>query len=308
MTFTLEEVFSSIYRAADTLPIESLSRSVRFGEHKSQFRGDGHDFDRISEYDPTIHSLAQIDWRSMTKDKVYVRESKVTKDFQVIVLGDLSTSMASGVNDKQHKERMLLEVTGDVGLACFHAQDPFGFIGFAEDIIFSEPPKIGEDNVFYLVEQIYEFFDGLASDGRGKLVRQKTDFYKAFDFIMRTYVNTSCLIVVVSDFIGLENLPDLKVMEDVAAHHELVFIFLDDPREFAERGPGYLRMENLETEEQTIVSRRKMIELNAELRRERKKTREKLREIGIDSMVLEFEKHFQRLYRFFLNRQEIFRS
>lgn len=309
MTFTLEEIFSSMYRAADTLPIESLSKNPRFGEHKSQYKGDGHDFDRMTEYDPQVHTVSQIDWRSMTRDKVSVRESRVTKDFPVLVLADLSTSMAFGVKDLQHKERMLLETLGNIGLACFHAQDPFGLMGFAEDIIFDEQPKVGEDNIFYLIEQLYKFFDGIASDGKGKLERHRTDFYKAFDSVMRKYANTNCLIVVISDFVGLENLPNLKIMEDVAAQHELVFIFLDDPLEFeASKGSGYLRMESLETSEEVMVARRKMPELSAKIRQMRRSTRERLREIGIDSMVLEYGKHFQRLYRFFLTRQEIFRT
>ena len=309
MTFTLEEVFSSVYRAADTLPIELPSRSIRFGEHRSQFRGDGHDFDRVVEYDPQVHSIAQIDWRSMTRDKVFVRESKVTKDFSVIMMADLSTSMAFGVRDCQHKERMLLETLGDIGLACFHAQDPMGLIGFAEDVVINELPKVGEDHVFYLTEQLYELFNGFYSDGKGKLDRRRTDFYNAFDFLMRTYVNTNCLIIVVSDFIGLQNLPNPKVLEDILSHHEMVFIFLDDPVEFESKSiAGHLKMRNMGTGKQTVVARRKIKELGINIRKIRKAEREKLRGIGIDSIVLEYGKHFQRLQRFFLIRQELFRS
>lgn len=308
MTFSLQDVFSSIYRVANTLPVDLFSRRVRFGEHKSQFRGDGHDFDRIVEYDPQIHTISQIDWRSMTRDKVFVRESRVTKDFPVIVVADLSTSMTLGFDDRQHKERMLLETLGNIGLACFHAQDPLGLIGFAEEIIFNELPKVGEDNLFYLVEQLYEFFEGISSDDKGKLDRQKTDFYNAFDFLVRTYPNTNCFVVVISDFIGLENLPDLKVLEDVSSYHDVIFIFLDDHEELqVNSGLGYVRLEDVETGKTSIVSRRKIKQLNVEIRQKRKSTREKLREVGVDSVVLEYGKHFQRLHRFFLARQEILR-
>ncbi|MBI2065412.1 MAG: hypothetical protein HYT62_05195, partial [Candidatus Yanofskybacteria bacterium] len=282
MAFTLEEAFSSVYRAADTLPIGLPSRSIRFGEHRSQFKGDGHDFDRIVEYDPQVHSIAQIDWRSMTKDKVFVREARVTKDFSVIVMADLSTSMTFGVSDRQHKERMLLEVFGDIGLACFHSQDPMGLIGFAGDIIFNETPKVGEDNVFYLMEQLYRFFDGLSSDGLGKMDRHKTDFYNAFDFLMRTYANTNCFVIVISDFIGLQNLPNFKVLEDVLSSHEIALVFLDDPSEFGhevEFRLGRVRMQNMETGDRTTVARRQMRSLGLAIRRQRKETREKLREI-----------------------------
>lgn len=309
MTFTLEDVFSSIFRVADTLPMDSLSKSFRFGEHKSQFRGDGYDFDRITEYDPQVHSISQIDWRFMARDKVFVREFRVTKDFPVVVMADLSTSISAGPADRQHKERMILETFGDMGLACFHAQDPVGLIGFAEDVVFHQPPKVSEDNIFYMIEELYKFFDGLSSDGKEKLDRRQTDFYNAFDFLMKMYANIKCLVIVVSDFIGLENLPDTRMLEDVSAQHETVFVFLDDPREFdAGRGLGYVRMKDIESAEQAVVAKRKMQELKTAIRRKRKESREKLREIGVDSVVLEYGKHFQRLCKFFINRQEIFRS
>jgi uncharacterized protein (DUF58 family) len=308
MKFSLEEVFSNLYRVANTLPIESPSLRTKFGEHDSPFRGEGYDFDRIVEYDPTVHSLSQIDWRSLTRDSVLVREYKVSKDFPVTILGDVSASMLFGI-EHQSKEKMFLEVIGDIGLACFHAQDPMGFMGFAENIIFDEEPKVGEDNIYYLLEQLYEFFDGLASDGKGRLLKKKTDFYNAFDCLINKYGDTRHFIVVISDFIGLEKLPSLQILEDAAAHHEIVFIFLDDPQEFgAVKGPGYVRIEDMETGKQNIVSRKRFHKMGANIRQQRRKLRDSLQEIGIDSMVLEYGKHFQRLHRFFDARYEMLRS
>lgn len=309
MTFTLEDVLSSIYRAIDVLPIESPSRSNRFGEHRSTFRGEGHDFDRVVEYDPQIHSISQIDWRSKdAQGRVYVREFKVTKDFPTILLGDLSSSMLFGV-EKQLKERMLLEVIGDIGLACFHAQDPMGFIGFSEDIIFDEEPKVGEDNIYYVLEQLYDFLDGLASDGKGRLLKSATNFYNAFDRIIKKYPDNKHFIIVVSDFIGLDEIPDTQILEDIASNHEIVFIFLDDPGEFENlKGRGYIKVENMETGQQLDISRRKFRKISADIRQKRKRFRNSLQAIGIDSMVLEYGKHFQRLHRFLDARYESFKG
>lgn len=310
MTFTLDDIFSNMYRVADTLPVEDFSRSTKFGEHRSQFRGDGHDFDRVVEYDPQIHSLSQIDWRSMDyKRRVYVRESRVTKDFPVVLMGDMSISMLFGV-DAQHKKRMFLEVMGDIGLACYHAQDPMGFIGFAEDIIFDEEPRVGEAQLYYLIGETYNFFEGITEDGRGKLGKSITNFHNAFDFFSRKYANKQCLLIVVSDFIGVEDIVKSPVLQDVANQHEVVFVFLDDPLEFTiNQGPGSLRIENIEDGEQLIVSRRNLSKIGADIRRARKKMREEnLKELRVDSIVLEYGKHFQRLYRFFIGREESFRA
>lgn len=310
MTFTLDDIFASIYRVANTLPIEDFSRSTKFGEHKSQFRGDGHDFDRVVEYDPQVHSLSQIDWRSMDyKRRVYVRESRVTKDFPVVIMADMSASMLFGV-DSQNKERMLLESMGDIGLTCYHAQDPMGFIGFAEDVIFDEEPRVGEGQLYYLIGEVYNFFEGIMEDGRGKLSKNITNFYNAFDFFSRKYANKQCLLVVISDFIGMEEIVESSVLQDVANQHEVVFIFLDDPLEFTiNRGPGSIRVENIENGKQLVVARRNLWKIGSEIRQARKKMREEnLKELRIDSIVLEYGKHFQRLYRFFIAREESFRA
>lgn len=307
MTFTIDDVFSDIYKAANALPIEKLAESIRFGDHKSRHRGDGHDFDRVVEYDPQIHTLAQIDWRSRDLNgHVYVREYKVTKDFPVIVVNDLSTSMAFGI-EHQHKERMLLEVFGSLGLACFRAQDPMGLIGFAEDIIFHEQPKVGEDQVYYLTSQLYEFFMGLESDGGGKLDRRKTDFYNVFDFIRKTY-SKRCLVVIVSDFVDMDNFPGIEVLNDITSHHEMVFVLLDDPSEFAFGGLGYIRQEDLETGQTKFVSRLKAKKNELKIRLRRKQFRKEIQAAGIDSIVLEYGKHLQRLYRFFIARYESFKT
>ncbi len=309
MTFTLDDIFANIYRVANTLPVEDFSRSMRFGEHRSQFRGDGHDFDRVVEYDPQVHSLSQVDWRSMDyKRRVYVRESRVTKEFPVVVMADMSTSMLFGV-DSQNKERMLLESIGDIGLSCHHAQDPMGFIGFAEDIIFDEEPRVGESQLYYLIGETFNFFECLTEDARGKLSKHVTNFHNAFDFFSRKYANRQCLLVVVSDFVGMEEVVKSPVLQDVASRHEVVFIFLDDPLEFTiNKGPGSIRMENIEDGEQLVVARRNLDKIGSEIRQARKRMREEdLKELRIDSIVLEYGKHFQRLYRFFIGIEESFR-
>jgi len=308
MTFSLDEVFSSIYRAANTLPIDTFAKSIRFGEHKSRLRGEGHDFDRIVEYDPQAHSVSQIDWRSKDfKGQVYVRESRVTKDFPVIVMADLSSSMLFGI-DQQYKERMLLEVVGDIGLAAFHSQDPLGLIGFAENIIFDEEPKVGESHVYYLLSELYEFFQGISSDGKGKLNKLRTNFYEAFSFFLRKHTNKQCFLIVISDFITADDIVGSEILKDIAAQHEVVFIFLDDPTEFSDRGLGHVQLEDMETGKQIVIPRRKLKVIRDRSKFQRKETRRQLNNLGIDSIVLEYGKHFQRLHRFFISRYESLRA
>lgn len=306
MKFTLEDIFSSIDRAANALPITLSSKRVRFGEHSSIFKGRGSDFYQIVEYDPEEHEVDQIQWHLTDPNgTVYVREAKITKDFPVVVMGDLSSSML-------FKLRLLFETIGNVGLTCSYAQDPMGFIGFARDIIFDEMPRIGEGAVDNLLEDLYCFFDGLEKDSKGSLAGG-TDFTKAFEFFSSRYADKQCFLVVISDFIGAEEFVRSQLLKDVASEHETVFLFLDNPAEFGVLNwlRGYLRLRGVETGKSRIVSVRNMRELEQSIRAERKRIREYLNDIGIGEMVLEYSskgKHYERLVRFFLERQEMIKS
>ncbi|OGN06663.1 MAG: hypothetical protein A2750_02320 [Candidatus Yanofskybacteria bacterium RIFCSPHIGHO2_01_FULL_45_42] len=306
MQFTLEDVFSNIDRAANALPIASAAKRVRFGEYPSVFKGRGPDFYQISEYNPEEHEVDQIQWHLTDPDgTVYVREAKITKDFTVVVMADLSSSML-------FKLRLLFETIGNVGLTCSYAQDPMGFIGFANDIIFDETSKIGEEAVDNLVENLYDFFEGLEKDGEG-LLRGRADFVKAFEFFSSRHDNNQCFLVVVSDFIGAEEFVKSQLLKDVTSRHETVFLFLDNPSEFKVRGWLWrrLKMRDIETGRDNVVSPGDMKKLEQEIRAERKRMRDYLNDIGIGEMVLEYSnngKHYERLLRFFLERQEMIKS
>lgn len=320
MEFTLNDVFSSIHKTTNALPIGNPAHRIRFGEHPSRFMGQGPDFYQIVEYDHEKHTVNQIQWHlTDANGTVFVREAKVTKDFEVIILGDLSTSMMFRT-DYSTKLRLLFETLGNIGLTCFHAQDSMGFIGFADDIIFDEHPKIGEGPVYHLLEELYKFFKGIEKDGKGPILRKGTSYQRVFEHLAAKYLNKHCFIVVLSDFIGAEELFNSQVLQDVASQHEIVFLFLDDPNEFKLTSWlsrrlkirfGYLRLSNIETGEKATISLRKYLKMGKKVREKRKEARNRLRDARIDSMVLEYTKdgkHFERLYRFWLQRQDMIKT
>lgn len=320
MKFSLNEVFSSIHKAANVLPTGIPSLRIRYGEHSSRFKGQGPDFYQIVEYDPEEHSVDQIQWHLTDPDgTVYVREAKITKDFEIVVMADLSTSMMFSL-DYPSKLRLLFETVGNIGLTCSHAQDPMGFIGFADNVIFDERPKVGQGSMYYLLGELYKFFEGIESDRRGPIGRGETNFTKAFEFFASKYANKHCCLIVISDFIGAEEFFKSQLLQDISHRHEIIFLFLDDPSEFNiarwsgrwfKTAFGFLRTQNIETGGIVVVSLRKMLKIGQELRLKRKQARNNLRDMRIDSMVLEYTKsgkQFERLYRFFLHRQERIKS
>lgn len=306
MQFTLAEVLGALEKAAPFIPATSLSTRWRFGEHSSRFLSDGHDFYQIREYDPEKDALAQILWDSRQPDgRVYVREARAAKEFTVIILADLSASICFSAG-YPYKLRMLLETIGNLGLTCFHGQDPLGFIGFTDQIIFSEPPRVSQSQVYYCLERLYDFFQTAARDETlKKNLGAGTDFSQALDFFSRQYGHRRCFLIVISDFIGFSLEENRSFLKDLLAQHEAVFLFLDDPAEFTQAGRwGYIRMENIETGEQFSIAAKKFRRQGQKVRQERKRLRETLRDFNIDSMVLEYGKHHRRLWRFLTTRRE----
>ena len=112
------------------------------------------------------------------------------------------------------------------------------------------------------------------------------------------------------DCVIIQTLPHFRAI----IQNELMFIFLDDPLEFTSAGgPGYIRMEDTETGQQQVVSRKKLSELERELRSKRRSLRkeELEKKRGIYSVVLEYSeqgRHYNRLQKFFLKRHRALNS
>ncbi|MBI2058049.1 MAG: hypothetical protein HYT63_03685 [Candidatus Yanofskybacteria bacterium] len=301
--FAFNDVVSALTHIRGGIPAIRLSSRARHAEHKSVFFGPSHDFHDIQEYDPQrdlpnqiIHHLVGPD------DEIYSRKCVEYHDIKVIFLTDLSSSIDAGFNFL--KRRLLLETIGYVGLTGARYQDPIGLAGFDEKIVLNLPARSGQNNFYHLLRVVYDFLAERDPDDK-KTPKRKTDFFLALDFVRRSF-NKRCFIPVISDFVGFEKVLDSSLLRTVASKHELIFLFLDDPLEFGlASGIGYVRREDIETGKQYVVSRSKLVSVEKEIRVKRKGLRKDLARLGIQSKVLEYGKHFNRLFRFFESRHKV---
>lgn len=304
-SFDFKDVLSTLTHIRGGIPSARLSSRVRLGEHKSVFFGQGDFFD-MQEYDPQRDSPSQIipSFVGPDEDVIYSRKCIELHEVKIIFLTDLSSSLDSGIGFV--KRRLLLEAIGYIGATGTRYQDPVGLIGFDDRIVLNLPARCGTSNLCNVLKNVYDFFEWHNPEDK-KTSRRGTDFFIGLDFVRRSY-QRPCFIPMISDFIGFEKLIDSPLLRTVASKHELMLIFLDDPPELTmNKGPGYIRLEDIETGKQSIVSRGKMFELENELRAKRRETRNRLKKMGIYSVVLEYGKtgrHFNRLHRFFLKRHK----
>jgi uncharacterized protein (DUF58 family) len=301
--FEFNDVLSALTHIRGGVPVIRLSTRVRLGEHKSVFFGPSYDFHDVQEYDPERDPPNQIipSLIGPDEDVIYSRKCVEHHEIKINFLADLSTSIYAG--GQSFKRRMLLEAMGFIGTTGIRYQDPVGLIGFADKIILNIPPRCGLTNFYHLLKTTYDFIEEHNPDNK-KTIRRGTDYFFALDFIRRSFLRSS-YIPVISDFVGFEEVLSSSLLRTVASKHELIFIFLDDHLEYKSgKGIGYVRIKNIESGKETVVARRKLINVQQEIRENRSNLRYELRRMGIDSVVLEYGKHFNRLQRFFMKRHK----
>lgn len=307
MDFNFNDILSALTHIRGGMPLARLSKRVRLGEHRSVFFGPSDDLFDIQEYDEDRDPPNQIidSLYDPDEDIIWARKNIEPHEIKVNFFVDLSSSLDAGL--KFHRRKMLLETIGYIGITAARYQDPVGLIGFTDKIVLNMRPRCGKNNFYYLLKTVYDFLEEHNPDNLN-LPKRRTDFSTMLDFIRRSF-DKPCFIPVISDFVGFEKLINSPLLKIVAARHELLFIFLDDPKEYySGSGIGYLRTRDIETGEEVVIRRRKMLEIEKEIRAKRKELRRKLRRIGIDSRVLEYGKHFNRLRRFFMARHKYLRA
>ena len=114
-------------------------------------------------------------------------------------------------------------------------------------------------------------------------------------------------IVLLTDLVDLVNDPDavdFKQLSTLAAKHDMIVLILDDPDEFRVKSRlGYIRISDMETRKQTVISARKA----GAIRRRIEETRASLQytlkhQAGIDSTVLTEQNHLEELPKFLMSR------
>ncbi len=305
--FNFNDVLSALTNIKSGIPVEKLTGRVRLGEHRSLFFGPSHKLYDIKEFDPECDPPNMIvDVPGGDEDTIYARRCIEEHEVKINFLIDLSSSVYAGMDF--NKRKLLLEALGFIGVTGVRYGDPIGLMGFTDKIVLNLTPRCGANNFYYLLRVVYDFLEE-HNPNKKKVQKSKTDFFAVLDFIRKSF-NRSCFIPVISDFVDFEKVVDSPLLRLVSAKHELIFIFLDDPLEFlVAKGVGHIRIEDMESGNQVVVSRRKLPEIEKDLRERRIQLRKKLRRMGIDSIVLEYDnnrrmRHFNRLYKFFLKRHK----
>ena len=300
----VEEVYARFRDIKHGIRAKKPSTSIHFGEHKSGFKGTGYDIDGKHQWRPG-QPLKDVSWTLSLRtypEKLYRIERMEPKELRTLIVCDLSYSTLFEVSRESNKALLMLDLIGNLGLTRANLRDPVGLLGYSDRVELYMRPKLGTSQVFYMAHQI---FDKLNLE-RQFPERRPAHLQVALDFMLaRLKMRHS--VILLTDLVDMVNDPDAvnyKRLRTVASKHDMIVLILDDPEEFNVKSRlGYIRISDMETGKQTVISARKA----GAIRRRIEETRETLQyrlkhHAGIDSAVLTPQNHLEELPKFLISR------
>jgi uncharacterized protein (DUF58 family) len=242
--------------------VKRIADSLNFGGDPSRFLGSGLEYAQSRPYEPG-DPVKSIDWRVTARTgKPYVKEYEATRQVPIYLVVDTSASMCvSSVLESKYSWAVRLAAA--LALAARERMSPVGILTAGEREL-RITPTLSATTAMQWVEEL-----------------------RQFDFRQRTVLSTrlrslaaalkaKSVVVVLTD---LHDPDALAALELLAASHELIVFWLQDPAEAKLPQAGILRAREAETGTRLVLGRRNRLTLEEQ-------TRESLVQSGIEFLHL----------------------
>jgi uncharacterized protein (DUF58 family) len=211
------------------------------GDYRSLFYGFGLDLAEVREYQPQ-DDIRYMDWNVTARmGEPYVRQYLEDREITAWLLLDLSASVDFGTA-KAHKRDMVIDFAGAMARLLTRHGNRVAAILYSGGVDEVLPPRGGRRQALTLIHQLTRP-DRRRSTG-------PTNLASVLDRAAQT-IRRRSLVFVVSDFIapaGWET-----ALRRLTQRHEVLAVWLHDPREEELPDVGPLIMEDAETGEQLYV-------------------------------------------------------
>ena len=300
----VEEVYARFRDIKHGIKTRKKSTSIHYGDHKSGFKGAGYDIVGVDQWRPG-QPLKDIAWTLSLRtypEKLYRIERMEPKELRTLLVVDLSYSTLFQITQASNKALLMLDLVGNIGLTRANVRDPVGLLAFSDQIELYVKPKLGSSQVFHIAHRIFEKLEL----ERQFPAKRAADFSVALRF-MAARLKMRHSVIVISDVVDLVNdqdAIDFKMLRMLAAKHDMMMLIVDDPDEFRVRSRlGYIRISDMETGKQTVISARKAGAIRRDIEERREALQYRLKhQSGIDSVVLTPDNHAEALPKFLISR------
>jgi uncharacterized protein (DUF58 family) len=265
------------------------------GAYHSVFRGSGIAFDEIREYQPG-DDVRTIDWHVTARMNLpFVKRYIEERERTMMLVVDVSPSMNFGSGERT-KRQVAAEVAALFALAALAANDRVGLLLFADRVVKLVPPRKGSRHALRLLRDILVH-------GERPMPGGVTDRAGALHALSRV-LHRRTMVLLVSDFADPD---ESRLLERIAARHDLTAIVPHDPWERALPDVGLVRVRDPESgrEELLDTSDRRFRTGYEERARMRAETlRQRVRAAEIDWVEVDTRgEHLETLRRHFDRRR-----
>lgn len=159
-------------QANGTMQAEDLLREVRRiqirtrraveevlgGQYHSAFKGRGLEFAEVREY-VAGDDVRSIDWNVTARmGHPYVKRFVEERELTILLLADVSESMAFGVRSRL-KQETTAEIAALLGFSAIRNNDQIGLIAFSDRVVQYVPPRKGAKSVLRMVRDLLHTTD-----------------------------------------------------------------------------------------------------------------------------------------------------
>ncbi len=215
---------------------KNLVDTLLQGAYHSVFKGRGIEFSEVREYVPG-DDIRSIDWNvSARMNKPFVKEFVEERDLTMLLLFDVSPSLALSFQEKREKA---VELAASIVMSAMRNNDRCGLVLFSDRIEKFIPPRKGRRHALLILREL----------ACPSPQREGTDVGVALRFARRVLKQRS-IVFVISDFVSSDFAMELK---HLAARNDVVGIRMVCPEEAEIPSVGIVAFEDVETGEQILV-------------------------------------------------------
>ncbi|HVZ94526.1 MAG TPA: DUF58 domain-containing protein [Phycisphaerales bacterium] len=245
------------------------------GEYTSAFKGRGMEFAEVRLYQPG-DDVRTIDWNVTARTGVpHVKRFVEERELTVMLAVDLSSSGRFGSKGR-FKNELAAELSAVLAFAATRSNDKVGLLIFTDRVELFVPPRKGLKHVLRIIRDVLSF-DSSGGSGVGGgngakrngavAARRGTDLTVALEHLLMVLPRRA-VVFLVSDFLtdevrggagaaGGESVGRARAFENalrgVSRRHDLVAVWVDDPRERELPSAGLIEVEDAETERTRLI-------------------------------------------------------
>jgi uncharacterized protein (DUF58 family) len=209
-----------------------LVEEVFAGQSESVFKGRGMEFAEVRPYLPG-DEVRDIDWNVTARmGQPFVKRFTEERELTVMLAVDCSGSLEFG-SGSQSKRELAAEIAALLAFSALKNADKVGLVLFSDRLELFVPPRKGRTQILRIVRELLTH----GIEGRG------TQWAAGLDFMNRV-LHRRAVVFLLSDFLTPI---DARLFRITSRRHDLIALWVEDPREAVLPAVGRIIVEDLET-------------------------------------------------------------